>query len=71
MCRHCKFVIGQLQHSEMTTSMLGLDELTPDDKRKMVHYQPNGELHIYTICESCEESLAQHPKYHELDFFIH
>lgn len=51
--------------------MLGLDGLTADDKRKMVHYQPNGELHIHITCENCEESLAQHPKYHELDFFIH
>lgn len=70
-CRHCKHTIGRLQHKVITTSMLGLDQLTIDDKKRMVHYHPNGELHIYVICDSCEESLSQHPNYHELDFFIH
>lgn len=51
--------------------MLGLDDLTNNEKQKIVHYQPNGELHLHVICENCEESLSQHPNYHELDFFIH
>lgn len=51
--------------------MLGLDNLTIDEKKKMINYHSNGELHIHVICESCEESLTQHPNYHELDFFIH
>lgn len=70
-CRHCKHVIGQLKQNEYTTSMLGIDQLTADERKEMIHYQSNGELHIHVICENCEESLVQHPNYHELDFFIH
>lgn len=50
--------------------MLGLDQLTSAEKKKMIQYESNGQLHIYVICESCEESLTQHPDYHKLDFFI-
>lgn len=70
-CRYCKHKIGRLNHNMVTTSMLGLDNLTIEEKKRMIHYEPNGELNIIVICESCEESLTQHPNYHELDFFIH
>jgi len=70
-CRHCGHTIGKLQQQVITTSMLGWDKLTSEEKKKMIHYQANGDVHIHAICENCEESLGQHPNYHELDFFIH
>ena len=69
-CRHCENIIGKLEQVTLSTSRLGLDQLSNEDKKDMIHYQSNGDVHIHTICESCEESLGHHPQYHELDFFI-
>lgn len=69
-CKHCEHVIGQLDQHVLRTSSLGWDQLTNEDKMNMIHYQENGDVHIQTICENCEESLGRHPQYHELDFFI-
>lgn len=69
-CTHCQHVIGRLRKSDAYKSKLGLDMLSNADKEDMIHYQTNGDIHIQTICESCEASLNNHPQYHELDFFI-
>lgn len=69
-CRHCGQVIGELEKNAIDTSMLGWDKLSMEDKQEMFHYQSNGDIHIQVICENCEETLGQHPQYHELDFFI-
>lgn len=50
--------------------MLGFDQLTNEEKQEMIAYHDNGDIQVQTICESCEETLGQHPQYHELDFFI-
>lgn len=69
-CKHCGDMIGKLDQQSVDTSMLGLDRLSIEDKREMIHYQRNGDIHIQAICENCEESLGANPQYHELDFFI-
>ncbi|HLS08102.1 anti-sigma-F factor Fin family protein [Lentibacillus sp.] len=69
-CRHCGQEIGRLDQRMVDTSMLGLDQLSPEDKRDMINYGANGEVTIKSICENCEESLGSHPQYHELDYFI-
>ncbi|HLQ97615.1 MAG TPA: anti-sigma-F factor Fin family protein [Candidatus Dormibacteraeota bacterium] len=70
MCRHCGHVIGELEQSILTASKLGFDRLSTEDKQEMIRYQSNGEIHIKSICESCQETLGNNPHYHELDFFI-
>ncbi|TFJ92997.1 anti-sigma-F factor Fin family protein [Lentibacillus salicampi] len=69
-CRHCGQEIGKLDQQMLDTSMLGLDQLSSADKRDMISYETNGDVQIKSICESCEESLGNHPQYHELDYFI-
>ncbi|PAV28566.1 hypothetical protein CIL05_16665 [Virgibacillus profundi] len=69
-CRHCGHVIGKLEQQVVDTSMLGLDQLTVKEKEEMIKYQNNGDVQIQAICENCEETLGQHPHYHELEFFI-
>jgi len=69
-CRHCEHVIGQLDRENITESQLGINELSTDDKKEMIQYQSNGDIHIQTICENCEDSLGKHPQYHELDYFL-
>ncbi|MUK88070.1 DUF2757 family protein [Ornithinibacillus sp. L9] len=69
-CRHCGDVIGQLEQRVIDTTVLGWDKLSNEDKKEMIEYQANGDVHIQSICENCEESLGHHPEYHELDYFI-
>lgn len=69
-CKHCKHIIGQLEQQIVSTSMLGWDRLSTQDKAKMIQYKENGDVHVQTICENCEDSLGQHPTYYELDYFL-
>ncbi|GAA0609062.1 anti-sigma-F factor Fin [Virgibacillus siamensis] len=69
-CKHCGNTIGRLDQRTVDSTMLGLDQLSSEDKQEMVHYQRNGDIHIQAICENCEDSLDSNPQYHELDFFI-
>ncbi|WP_164215596.1 anti-sigma-F factor Fin family protein [Virgibacillus sp. YIM 98842] len=69
-CRHCSQEIGKLEEKFIDSSVLGLQQLTKEEKEDMIHYAENGDMLIQAICESCEESLSQHPHYHELDYFI-
>lgn len=70
VCRHCGHVIGKLNKRAFSTSRLGLDQLSSSEKREMIHHQENGDIHIQSICENCEDLLGNFPHYHELDFFI-
>lgn len=69
-CSHCGHVIGTLKQEMLYTSELGWDVLTKEEKQDMIQHQSNGDVHIKTICETCEELLDHHPEYHELDSFI-
>lgn len=69
-CRHCKHEIGRLERQVINTSLLGWDQLSAEDRKEMIEYKQNGDVHIQTICENCEASLEEHPHYHELDYFI-
>jgi hypothetical protein len=69
-CRHCGQKIGKLEEKVVDTSVLGLQHLTKEEKEEMIHYAENGDMIIQAICENCEETLSQHPHYHELDYFI-
>ncbi|MBU5467402.1 anti-sigma-F factor Fin family protein [Virgibacillus sp. MSJ-26] len=69
-CRHCGQQVGKLNQKIVDTTVLGFDQLTVEEKQYMIHYKDNGDIQIKTICESCENTLGEHPQYHELDFFI-
>ncbi|TXL63446.1 anti-sigma-F factor Fin family protein [Cerasibacillus terrae] len=69
-CRHCGYEIGKLQQQFIDTAQLGWDQLSIEDRQKMIQYEANGDISIQSICENCQEALGNHPEYHELDFFI-
>lgn len=70
-CRHCGHTIGSLKQQIVSTSMLGWDNLSARDQQRMIQYKYNGDVQIRTICESCENALALHPDYYELEHFLH
>ncbi len=69
-CRHCGHTIGVLKQQVISTSSLGWDALSAQDKRQMIQYKENGDVHIYSICENCEDTLTQYPDYYELEYFL-
>src|SRR5699024_9408872 len=70
-CRHCGQHIGRLEEHMIESEQLGFNELTVEEKREMIEYKSNGDLNVYAICDDCTSALAEHPQYHELDYFIH
>lgn len=69
-CRHCGHLIGELEQGIVSSSALGLDMLNESEKQNIVAFQQNGDIHLKVICESCEDTLTQHPNYYELEYFI-
>lgn len=69
-CRHCGHIIGRLEEQVYSTSTLGIDCLTEQERVKMIEHKENGDVHIKAICENCETSLTEHPDYYELEYFI-
>ncbi|MBM7573153.1 anti-sigma-F factor Fin family protein [Aquibacillus albus] len=69
-CKHCNSLIGQLDQQMIDTQALGWNDLSVEDRNEMIQYKGNGDIHIKTICEDCQESLEKNPNYHELDYFI-
>ena len=69
-CRHCGLVIGEINEQVVDTTMLGWNKLSDEEKKEMIQYKSNGDVHIQAICENCEDTLGTHPEYHELDYFI-
>lgn len=69
-CRHCGHLIGELKKETFNQSQLGFDQLSAAERHVMIQPQENGDICIQSICENCEDSLEQNPRYYELDFFI-
>src|SRR5690625_7124903 len=68
LCRHYGHKIGELQKSIVDFSALGITHLTAKERRRMLHYQEDGSLQVQAICDSCKDTLDEHPEYYELDF---
>lgn len=71
-CRHCLQTVGTVEKEHVDEQALGLDELSQKEKQQMIEQDPNsGQMAVYAICDSCAQTLEDHPQYHELDYFIH
>ncbi|MCA1057263.1 anti-sigma-F factor Fin family protein [Rossellomorea aquimaris] len=70
-CRHCGTAVGTISTMSVDSEQLGIHKLTDEERTDMVQYQNNGDIHIRTICEDCQESLQRNPDYHQLDHIIH
>ena len=70
-CRHCGVKLGILEQSLVEVERLGLHTLNEEERQEMVKYQSNGDVHVKSICEDCQESLQRNPDYYQNDFIIH
>jgi len=69
-CRHCNGTLATIAEHQVTQEMLGFDQLTTEEKRRMISFNDHGDLIVRVICESCKNTLDEHPSYYELEFFI-
>lgn len=69
-CRHCGAKLGSIDSFSIHSETLGLHKLTEQERSEMVTYSQDGEIHITSICEDCQEALERNPDYHQFDFLI-
>ncbi|MCG8398634.1 anti-sigma-F factor Fin family protein [Bacillus atrophaeus] len=69
-CRHCGVKVGSLEQSLITADLLGFHHLTNEERNDMISYKDNGDVHVLTICEDCQEALERNPHFHEYQTFI-
>ncbi|MGM0877677.1 MAG: anti-sigma-F factor Fin [Bacillota bacterium] len=69
-CRHCGVKVGSLDNISVSSEQLGFDHLTNDERQEMITYQQNGDMHIKTICEDCQDALHRNPDFHQYESFI-
>ncbi|WP_210367661.1 anti-sigma-F factor Fin family protein [Bacillus sp. REN3] len=70
-CRHCGTNIGSLDSVSVHSEHLGFHKLTDTERREMISYERNGDIHIQSICEDCQEALERNPDFHQNDYLIH
>lgn len=69
-CKHCQIPLGQIEEPMVSTSQLGFDHLTGDERKDMITYDTNGDMHVKVICEDCQEALERNPDLHQMETFI-
>ena len=70
-CRHCGMKLGTIEQVSVEADRLGFTKLTDEERQEIITYNENGDLHIKSICEDCQESLQKNPEYYQNDFLIH
>ncbi|RAK16560.1 uncharacterized protein DUF2757 [Anoxybacillus vitaminiphilus] len=69
-CRHCGTKVGTIDRMSLYSEQLGFHHLTDKERLEMISYLANGDIHIKTICEDCQEALERNPEYHLYEKFI-
>lgn len=62
ICRHCQSVIGELDEARVSEHQLGFHFLTPEERRDIITYDPNGSTTVRVVCDYCREAIAANPE---------
>lgn len=62
VCPHCRTQLGRIDRQNLSESELGLQFLTPEERRDIISYNPGGEMVVSIACEYCSEARAAHPE---------
>ncbi|GIO15830.1 hypothetical protein J19TS2_53850 [Cohnella xylanilytica] len=62
VCRHCQMPLGSFQAFEVPEYKLGLHFLTPEERKRIIAYNSNGDVTVRVICEYCSQTLENHPE---------
>ncbi len=69
-CRHCQCNVGRIDSTSVYSEALGFHHLNEEERQEMISYQQNGDIHVQTICEDCQEALDRNPDFHQYEKFI-
>ncbi|MDF2960565.1 MAG: hypothetical protein K0S39_2300 [Paenibacillus sp.] len=61
-CRHCQTLIGELDQHHVSEELLGFHFLTPEERRDIISYNPNGDVTVKVVCDYCKEALDSNPE---------
>ncbi|MCZ8517548.1 anti-sigma-F factor Fin family protein [Paenibacillus filicis] len=61
-CPHCRTLIGEITKSEVNEFQLGFHFLTPEERRDIISYNPNGDVTVKVVCDYCKEALEANPE---------
>lgn len=62
ICRHCQTSIGEIHQGEVNEYQLGFHFLTPEERRDIISYNPNGDVTVKVVCDYCKEALEANPE---------
>lgn len=63
VCKHCRNVIGSVNHQGINENRLGFNSLTLQERADIISYDSyQREATVHTICEYCQAALEQHPE---------
>mgnify|MGYP001454572013 FL=1 len=62
ICRHCRLIVGEIDAARVTEQQLGFHFLTPEERRDIISYNPNGDVTVKVICDYCREALEANPE---------
>ncbi|WP_040953040.1 anti-sigma-F factor Fin family protein [Gorillibacterium massiliense] len=62
ICRYCKTQMGSLETGAVDEFRLGLQFLTPGERRDIIAYTPDGGMTVKVVCEFCREALDANPE---------
>ncbi|MFT4415984.1 anti-sigma-F factor Fin family protein [Fredinandcohnia humi] len=69
-CRHCGVKVGSIDNVSVHSESLGFHQLSDEERQEMISYETNGDIHVKTICEDCQEALHRNPELHQYETFI-
>mgnify|MGYP001221494042 CR=1 FL=1 len=62
ICRHCKTTMGEIEAEEISEARLGFHFLTPEERKDIITYNPDGAVTVHLSCDYCREALEAHPE---------
>jgi len=62
VCRHCSMPLGTIAQDEVPEFRLGFHFLTPDERKRIIAYNSNGDITVRVICDYCSQTLAANPE---------
>lgn len=62
ICRHCRTLIGEITDESVNEFQLGFHFLTPDERRDIIAYSPDGGVMVKVVCDYCKQTLDSYPE---------
>lgn len=61
-CRHCRAPLGRFEDGQVSEYRLGLQLLTPEERKRIIAYDSNGDVTVKVICDYCSQTLESYPE---------